>query len=427
MRNRRIILIAYACAAVLLWVSLQALLLQNPRLLGQPPAAPAEETTHKERAHLAMALLSAVSAPFCVTWDVNTDDWWTHHPQWTVSLQNDTHTCFDRIRDTRKARLFQRLYDLNYNGTCSNTTTYRMWNSGYSADLRNVVDGLVHTHDIGTPLQALNEHGRPWHYAKSVCPQQDMFCYFLPFSPCKPTTENVTSGWNADPYTQPNSEKFRLFYEYAVRPRTWLRRAVYNYTRQMHRSVMKTPCAVMHVRRSDVVLHQGYTRRYHAIREYMDAAEKRLQDKLPKNILLLTDDQNAIDEAEAQYPTYNWMYWDRPRFRGAEGGYESQMPSNDPMHEMLVMLSTFELVEHCNALMHSSSGFSDIIFNYMKEGTKRIDIDEGLEHEQIFNDQHMMVENCTRLAAQGQCYLNPTGYMETYCAKECADQNRVRG
>jgi len=45
MRNRRIILIAYACAAVLLWVSLQALLLQNPRLLGQPPAAPAEETT----------------------------------------------------------------------------------------------------------------------------------------------------------------------------------------------------------------------------------------------------------------------------------------------------------------------------------------------------------------------------------------------
>jgi len=35
----------------------------------------------------------------CFPWTVDTDRWWTHHPEYEVSLQNETHFCYSRIEN----------------------------------------------------------------------------------------------------------------------------------------------------------------------------------------------------------------------------------------------------------------------------------------------------------------------------------------
>ena len=55
-----------------------------------------------------------------------------------------------------------------------------------------------------------------------------------------------------------------------------------------------TVCTVIHVRRGDIVLHEETSRRYRAIAEYVETKEVEIHD----NILLLTDDANAIGEAK---------------------------------------------------------------------------------------------------------------------------------
>eukprot|EP00978_Attheya_sp_CCMP212_P049412 scaffold661471_cov63-Attheya_sp.AAC.2 len=80
-----------------------------------------------------------------------------------------------------------------------------------------------------------------------------------------------------------------------------------------------------------------------------------------KNILLLTDDQNAISEAVSQHPDYNWIYFNRPRYRGTEGGWENQIPSDDPKHEVLRILHTLQLVRQCKLLIYSWNNFAHYI------------------------------------------------------------------
>jgi hypothetical protein len=72
--------------------------------------------------------------------------------------------------------------------------------------------------------------------------------------------------------------------------------------------------------------------------------------RLHENILLLTDDQNAIDEAHREYWMYNWMYFNRTRFRGTEGGWENHFPSGDPKTaEVVTLLSIYRAVRYCDS------------------------------------------------------------------------------
>jgi hypothetical protein len=61
--------------------------------------------------------------PFCVDWETNMDNWWTHHPDWYVSKENNTHYCFSPMEDAEKAVAFRRIYDVQFGGACSNVTT----------------------------------------------------------------------------------------------------------------------------------------------------------------------------------------------------------------------------------------------------------------------------------------------------------------
>ena len=212
-----------------------------------------------------------------------------------------------------------------------------------------------------------------------------MFCYFLPLSNCPAAPVGDSSQFLED--TKAGSKDHQVYYEYVTRRQTWLRKAVYEYRTKQN---VHGPCAAIHVRRGDVVLHtSGLKRKYHAIAEYMNAT-----DNIHKNIYLLTDDANAINEAKIEFPDYNWMYLDRPRYKASEGGWEKQIPSNNPTLEVVMLLSEFQLARECDQLIHSRSGFATQLYAEMLSAGKnvdRIDLDKG-KGRKIFSENHHETE-----------------------------------
>jgi hypothetical protein len=420
---------------------------------------------------------------FCVPWnnvlDVGVDEWWTHHVEWTVFFQDDTHYCFERIRDAEKRAFLSSLYRLQFptndDDSCSNKSVLMkdMWSSGFGADMSNVVDGLMHGMNTQRHFQITSR--QPWHYAlpkkffrhgrpgtttttttttaaaaaAAACPSQDMFCYFLPISSCPqqvPTTtndnDNVTTtatvqneifypqavflgGTNDDEDSSNQGTRAktttlrRWYWEYATRLQTWLRKSVHDYTQHQIRTLpLHTPCTVMHVRRGDVILHGLLSRRYHSIRDYINVTKRKTttapsspsspqrhdHNQLERNILLLTDDDNAIHEALTEFPNdYHWMYLNRTRYKAASGGWEQHLPSGNATLEMIILLSTLRLVRHCNSLIKSSSNFGNLILDEMRSENASvwfINVEDGYTYDSHHsanatrsNDKHNVIFN----------------------------------
>lgn len=326
---------------------------------------------------------------FCVPWEVNMDDWWTHHVDWSISKENETHQCFAQIVDSEKADFLRKLYDIQFHGNCSSVYTKLMWNSGWGADIRNVIDGLQEAIKASRPMEVYAS--RPWHYAhvgpdRSVCPSKDYRCYFLDLSHCEPSSQSY-NGNLLNPKIRLDKNPGSWLYEYVTRQQTWLRQKVLRFSSRIN---ITTPCTVAHVRRGDIVLHKNRVRRYHKIDDYVER-----MDKDTKNIFLLTDDDNAIGEALTKYPTYNWMFINRPRYKGAEGGFEKQIPSKNPRFEVIVLLSIFRLVKKCNKLIHTRSGFSLLLRREMgKEGNvKNVNIDLG---SPAYSNEYALTRNISK-------------------------------
>ena len=357
----------------------------------------------------------------CVPWHVDGDLWWTHHRDWEMGRENDTYYCFQMVRDPIKQQFFLELYQIQFgsgrstsSGTapeefssgeavttnpCAKLSIKDMWSSGWGADMMNVVDALQYAMQTGHPVQ-INE-SMPWHYAitkrqvdkskpvQSACPAQNMYCYLLNMTKCSSKDGNTHSVQELaanQPWTDiqklyaQDTHRYRWFIEYLVRPQTWLRKRVYDFLQKHGPNTLRTPCTVMHVRRNDVVLHsQNMARKFHPIQEYVSKAKTK---KLNPNILLLTDDHNAIGEAKSQFPEYHWMYIDRARFHGV-GAWEHQIPSDDPALEVVVLFAIFELVRHCDQIVLSSGKFSDYLYEEMKRNrpdgfvVDKMNIDDG--------------------------------------------------
>lgn len=320
---------------------------------------------------------SETETHFCASWEVNTDDWWTHHPDWDVTYENDTTFCFSRI-DNPRSEFLRQIHASQFNNNCSKVHVRNMVSSGWGADMSHLSDGLLEAYQNGRPFQIGKRYNTSaWHYThfgdKAACPKKDVSCYFLPHSDCQPRkdieplkTRTRRRDW---------IKKLWVIW-YATRPQQWLRRRIYDY---LHSSGphIETPCTAIHVRRADVVLHSKQSRRYFAIKEYLDAIPNL---EAGSNLLLFTDDANAIDEAHEFHPQYNWMYVNRTRFRGAEGGFESQIPSKDPVAEVVSLLAEFKLAKNCDALVHTKSGFATLLHGEMVSTGRdinRIQIDDG--------------------------------------------------
>lgn len=252
-----------------------------------------------------------------------------------------------------------------------------MWNSGWGADLSNVVDGLKFAHESNKPFE-IHTSTFGWHYAAKkdgsmpVCSQKNLQCYFLNTTSCDTHSRPINSrqSFLAGPWQGFHRDIDYL--DYLVRPQTWLRKQVYDFLKPYR---LEAPCTVLHVRRGDVVLLDPTPRRYHAIDEYMDESHN-----VTQNLLLLTDDHNAISEALHNYPQHNWVYVNKTRYKGAEGGWEEHIPSDSPQQEVVALLSEIRLAKTCNKLIHSKSNLADYIYAQMKSShsmVKKINLDQG--------------------------------------------------
>lgn len=145
-----------------------------------------------------------------------------------------------------------------------------------------------------------------------------------------------------------------------------------------------------------MVLHGKYSRRYHAIAEYVRAYQREQRKRqssfwypastLPDlhEILLMTDDANAVEEAHALYPQFRWIHVQRHRHRGSEGGWENPVPSGNATYEVVVLQALEQLLRlqgrACDTpvLVHSKSNLADYMYAHLliaNPNAIRIDLD----------------------------------------------------
>jgi hypothetical protein len=306
---------------------------------------------------------------YCVPWTQSADQWWQEKPEYEIGMENDTHYCFQRVRDPEKRQTCIDLYQTQFHGNCSNSDTKRMGSSDWGADFMIVIDGLRHAVVQNRPMQIANT---PWHYAdphgakplvsayagiRPACKRGSMLCYFLPLSNCPAVDDGDKQALLEKPIF--DSKLYQWYYEYATRQQTWLRKLTYEFRKRL---TIQTPCTAIHVRRGDDSLHSGdVVRQSFPIKDYLNASFH-----VQRNIFLMTDDANAIVEAKQEFPDKNWMFIQRPRLHSTKGGFENQMLSRDPIFEVVALLSEFQLTRLCQQLIHSESTFGTLLFAEMK-------------------------------------------------------------
>jgi hypothetical protein len=99
-------------------------------------------------------------------------------------------------------------------------------------------------------------------------------------------------------------------------------------------------------------------------------------------VLLLTDDQMAIEEAQLLHPAYDWKFWNRTRRRGQTNNRHSHI-LNDHAREFLILLIELELAGQCVKGVHGISNMKDLIqYSMIRKqngltNTQLIDVDNN--------------------------------------------------
>ena len=201
-----------------------------------------------------------------------------------------------------------------------------------------------------------------WHYARGVCPTQDLACYFQ-----SPPVDVVPKD---------DDDAMRML----TIPKPEIQNEID--TRLKESSHAKPPsdheCGVIHVRHSDTMLNFGWDNKdekpkfkYLQLGQYL----KEFHNVAPHitNIVLMTDDQNVIDDLNANYTTNtnsttnstngfpNWYYLNKKRWRGSEGGFENHFPSGSPRQEMIDLLVLREMVHDCTTWVGTRSSFGALL------------------------------------------------------------------
>jgi hypothetical protein len=355
-----------------------------------------------------------IHEPFCMIWDLEVETWWKDQPDWEIASENSTHQCFQPMVDRRKAAFLNRLHQIQHSLTSCQQEAYykRISGSGWGIDMAHVVDGLQYAMQHNVPVHALTPTN--WQYsvgkpaagqASSVGTTADLDNYFLPLTTCPRDNhlvrwtlqqEQVAFNYAWQGFLQPSSNEWLL--QYATRPQSWLRKQAYDLAASTGLLSTTMPCTAIHVRRNDVVLHGKFSRRYHRVSEYIRAAQR--QRLLADNILLLTDDQNAVLEAEHLHAQYKWYYIDRERHKGSNGGWENHIPSHDPSFEVVVLHASLLLLQHCSVLVHSKSNLADYFYANMRRADRslvhRIDVDQDKHHSSIHNERNAQTATLSR-------------------------------
>jgi len=293
----------------------------------------------------------------CFPWTVDTDGWWTHHPEYEVSLQNETHFCYSRIDDEDQVNFVRDLYESQWKVDCSNDYQKQEMTSGMGSLIDVLTGHMLAAYKNGRPYQSAIAPGvlqwnLKWMYAApnnsswAWCETGNIKCYLLPFGGC-PTVPGRLDGDIALPSGKRIKEQERVWTRrYVRRLQQNVRRHVYEliHNRTVFPSydnlATANHCTVMHVRRGDAGLLAPPFRRYAAVSEYIEAAHIGRGE----TILLLTDDESTLAEiAEFHADDYDWVYSRRPRVNLTQGGFSGHTPSNDGAFEFTLMEAEFEL------------------------------------------------------------------------------------
>jgi hypothetical protein len=275
---------------------------------------------------------------------------------------------------TRAAFLRDQLYPLQWQTNCSNVMSQILSNSGFSANVglnsKSFISANRHNETFVNVKKDLDRFWRytDWPNGSHVCPSVDMDCYFLPLSNCKGNL-GQKDDMHGEKSFNVNGGRNTWIRVYMLRPQQWIRKRIYNLRKTL--APIQLPCTVMHVRRTDAVLEQNWrkNRNYFPLSDYVERVPSN-----HKSIILLTDDQSAIDEAHEFYSNRTWIYINRTRHRGTQGGYNGHIPSGNPIHEVTVILAEMQLAANCQHLVHTKSGFRELLLQQMqiKHGSKNI-------------------------------------------------------
>jgi hypothetical protein len=314
--------------------------------------------------------------PCCAHWHVDTDTWWVHHPEWEVSAENTTHTCYTLLSDETRRQFLRQLYnrqwgDASNNASCSNQVQKTQISSGYAAALMANARSFYAAYQSGKSFQISKGHANAtWNFSPrnrthwAYCDTQDMNCWYLQLSPCPAELGRNDADRGPKPTLPKQRKEFLWLRSYAFRPRQRVRQKVLEFREQhlpAERMWSISPCAAIHVRRGDIAFGRG--RRYAAVEEYLQAGNITKGE----TVVVLTDDVSTIEEIEQYHAKdYNWIYLQRPRHRGSEGGFEGFIPSSDPAFEILAILVEIQLAGQCNKLVHGKSGFVAAIADEME-------------------------------------------------------------
>jgi hypothetical protein len=310
---------------------------------------------------------------------------------------------------------------------CPKSAVQTIAPSGYAAVAHFLIQGFQRAIHYNVPFQiaplTLSQRSTPplwggvegWIYTFEGCSSHFLDCYFLDHSPCPKIKFDVErpgvsgfdsnrhyprygseSAYNSEPYwwrglvghgTADIPERTilsymyqythsgHLLYSYFFRPNYNLRRKIYEGMKAFNSKEVLggegNPCAVMHVRRGDILLHDGQSRFFLSVANYVHAGRYYLDEFGIKTIFLLTDSQMAIDEAlrcEKEYPEIcagiNWRYLDKKRWLAGEGGWENPFPSGSSVEELYNIQLEFALAQSCEFTIFGESGYSERVYIY---------------------------------------------------------------
>jgi hypothetical protein len=262
------------------------------------------------------------------------------------------------MKNPEKIKYVQQLYDTQWKSDCSRLVSSTQIDSGFGASTSWLAKSFLNATTDGNPFQILL-HDNPWLYGPTdnsswaYCESEDITCYILPLCKCDrqfvahgaPTRNFPRFSSEPNKFNKEGDLKFQWLREFMLRPNQIFRREK---LRMLSSIALPQPCTTMHVRRGDSGLPRPPFRRYAAVQEYIDLAEVQEGD----TILLLTDDQSTIDEIHQYHKNYNWVYVNRTRVHGVDGGWESHLPSGDAPFEVLVIETETYLAGLCEKVVH---------------------------------------------------------------------------
>jgi len=200
-----------------------------------------------------------------------------------------------------------------------------------------------------------------WHYAQGVCEAEDLSCFFV----TPECIDNSTLELDIDFDDEFEPTNGHLLW-YLTRPLPHIQDLVVELASEIQ---LSTPCAVVHVRHSDRTLNRGWGNlgnesvaplfSYHPLREYIKKGGDVLAEHGVENLLLLTDDADVVEETKS-IQGYEWKYFDKPRFKGSEGGWENHFPA-DRKSEMIHILALRRLTPLCEVWIGSKSSFASFL------------------------------------------------------------------